>query len=204
MGDTGSGKSTLLASLLLLRSDYIVVRTKPDDVKWQGKRVRTVKDIDDPRQPYWILEPRHERQYQEIANAYEKTWREEGWCLCIDELFYVDDYLRLGRYTTRAMTQGRSKHLTMVVGMQRPVSVTRFALSQSTHLIVFQQDDRDALTISQAAGGRPLRDAIMSLDRHEFVWYHRAERKFWRGRFDPRTGQLEGLAQDATTLARKR
>lgn len=191
MGDTGTGKSTLLSRLVLRRSDYIVIRTKSDDVKWQGVKVRTAAEVGrDPREPYWILEPRYERQWEELRRVYEMVWKEGSMCVVNDEQFYIDDELRLKRYSTRMLTQGRSKHITMVMGMQRPVAVTRFALSQSSHLIVFQQDDRDAVTIGDAAGGRPFRQEIMSLQRHEFLWYYRPERRWWRGKFDPATDAL--------------
>lgn len=205
VGDTGTGKSTLISRLLLSRLDSITVVTKPDDVKRVGKTVRSVKDIDDPRETHWILQPPYERQYQEIRNVYELTWKEPGWCLCIDELYYVDDFLKMQRLTNRALTQGRSKKLTMVMGMQRPVLVTRFALSQSTHLIVFQQDDRDAKTIGEAAGGKALAQRVMQLGRHEFLWYYRPERQFWVGRYNIKSGELEGVKgarQNEATLAR--
>lgn len=192
MGDTGSGKSTLLARLLESQPDYIVLRTKPDDVKWDGKVVRKASDIDDPRVYHYILEPKYDAQWREARQMFEDTFKEKGWTVCVDELWYVIQQLRLEQPVNRAFTQGRSKKLTFVCGMQRPVHVTRFALSQSSHVIVFQQDGRDAVTIGDAAGGRPFAQLIMSLQRHEFLWYYRPLRQIWRGKLNMRSGALEG------------
>lgn len=159
---------------------------------WDGKKVRAWKDVSDPRIAHWILEPKYEHQWREAKAMFEDTWREKGWLVCIDELYYVITQLRLEQQVNRGLTQGRSKKQTYVCGMQRPVHVTRFALSQSSHIIVFQQDGRDATTIGDAAGGKPFAQAIMTLNRHEFLWYHRPTRQIWRGKLNKRTGELEG------------
>ena len=43
----------------------------------------------------------------------------------------------------RLLTQGRSKGISVVTGMQRPARISRFALSESTHTIAFFLEGRD-------------------------------------------------------------
>lgn len=190
IGDTGTGKSTLLSRLIVTRANYIVLQTKPDDVKWDGKLVHKNSQMDDPRIDRWILRPEYDEQSGEIHAAYERVWREGHWCLVTDELFYVQDMLRMKLQINRNMTQGRSKHITMVNGMQRPVEVTRFAISQSSHVITYRLDERDAKTVGMAAGGKEVENVINSLGSREFLWYHRPSRRYWTGRLDLNSGAL--------------
>lgn len=143
--------------------------------------VRTSDSLSSPKTCRFVLDPPYERQREEFAKALYRVWVEGGWTVYLDELYYLTQEVRLNRPITMLLTQGRSQDITVMVGMQRPVSITRFALSQATHVISFYQEARDAKILAEATSIRIL-PIVESLGRHEFVWYYRPENTMWRGR----------------------
>lgn len=135
----------------------------------------------DVRNKRFVLYPSYQQQRAEFAQALELVWRQSGWCVNIDELWYIDRNLKLGPFVERLLTQGRSKDITVVCGMQRPVQVTRFAISQATHVLCFFQEGRDLKTVTEATSPR-LEKPISQLKSHEFVWYYRPTRQIWAGK----------------------
>ena len=187
IGDTGSGKTFLEARLMELRDNVVVCRTKPDDIKFPGfKVVRTATAMDVTGR--YLLTPKYERQAIEIADALTKAWEQGHWTIAIDELYYATNMLKLDAYVNRLLTQGRSKRITVITGMQRPAWISRFALSQSTHTFLFVTEGRDTTTISQALSPR-LAAVVGELRKHEFVYFHRPSRTIRRGYAQ----NLEGL-----------
>lgn len=128
-----------------------------------------------------MLDPPYEKQRLEFGKALYRVWQEGGWTVYLDELFYLTQEVKLNRPITMLFTQGRSQDITVVAGMQRPVHVTRFALSQATHVLSFYQEQRDARIVAEATTVRIL-PVLSSLARHEFVWYYRLENALWRGK----------------------
>ena len=193
VGDTGTGKSTLAEKLLQTREYVLVFRSKKDEVKWTGyRRIRKAEDMSALSDSRLVLAPPLASQVREFWLALNRVYRDGGWTPYLDELFYLDDKLKLRDPIETLLTQGRSKHLTVVVGMQRPVQVTRFAISQCRHVLSFWQEGRDAKEL--AAATRPaVGDIVASLDEFEFVWFSRP-RGLWRGHLDIRSGQLVGQA----------
>lgn len=181
VGDTGTGKTFLLSKLLPIRQHVVVFRTKPDDIKFPGfKTVNSVKAMDDPSYgDRLLLTPKYEEQGQVGYAMMEKAWKDGGWCVAIDELWYVE---RLGLKSAleRLLTQGRSKHISVVCGMQRPAWVSRFALSQCTHLFSFRVERRDSKTLSDAFSSKivPLvdQDSPRAITGHDFAYFHRGKR----------------------------
>jgi hypothetical protein len=75
----------------------------------------------------------------------------------------------------RLLTQGRSKSITTIVGMQRPAWTTRFAISQSTHLFTFRLEGRDIKTVADATSPRIV-DVIVNLKGYDFAYFNRRDR----------------------------
>jgi ABC-type dipeptide/oligopeptide/nickel transport system ATPase component len=174
IGDTGSGKTYLEARLLQLRPYVLVLRTKPDDNQFPGfKRIRSVAQIDIAADRY-VLEPAYDKQYRECVLALERVWRQGSWCVALDELFYLEDTLRIKRPIARLLTQGRSKRITVVAGMQRPALRTRFAISQATHVFCFATEGRDIKTLQAAT--TPRMELVANLRRFEFAYFNRRTR----------------------------
>jgi hypothetical protein len=190
VGETGTGKSTLLARLLDVRQYTLVLKSKPDDVKYRMYRtIHQAAQMDDLRSQRFVLKPSYKEQTIEFWRALHQVWLQGGWTVDLDELFYLDR-LGLRESIERLLTQGRSKHITVVTGMQRPVSVTRFALGESRHILSFSLEGRDARELRDAT--HPLvYDAVRNLRDHEFVWYCKPH-TIWCGRLNLKTSQLEG------------
>lgn len=183
VGDTGSGKTYLESKLLALRDHTIVVKTKPDDIKFPGyKKVRKYKDLLDLRTTKFVLDSGFDPylQHNNISNMINLAWRQEGWTIAVDETYYWTSVLKLERQLNMLLTQGRSKHLTLVVGMQRPAWISRFALSQATHAFIFRCEGRDLTTLAQALSPKVV-GPVEGLRGHDFVYFNRATREVVTG-----------------------
>ena len=177
VGDTGSGKTYLESKLLHLREHVIVLRTKPDDIKFSGfHKIRTFDHLGDIKFSKFLLVPSYDLQQFQLARTMDRVWREGGWTLAVDELYYATDILRLQRPINKLFTQGRSKRITVVAGMQRPAWISRFALSQSTHAFIFRCEGRDLTSLSQALSPRIV-PYVDKLSGHQFCYFNRATRE---------------------------
>lgn len=104
-----------------------------------------------------------------------------GWTLIIDELFYTNRLSlplrnrkvhKLETDIEDLFTQGRSKNISVMAGLQRPVAVTRFAISQSKHVLAGVMESRDAKELSYATS-REMEGIVQRLHDFEFAWYSR-------------------------------
>lgn len=177
VGDTGSGK-TYLTSKILDKRDYVMVlRTKPDDIKFPGfHRVKKFAQMFDVKWHKYLLDPKYEEQQFHIVRALNQAWREGGWTVAIDETYYVSEILRIKMPINKLMTQGRSKHITIVAGMQRSAWVSRFTLSQATHAFIFRCEGRDLKTLGDALSPRII-EPVQSLTGHDFVYFNRVTKE---------------------------
>jgi len=185
IGDTGTGKTTLLTHLVPRRSAVVVFRTKLDqriEPKFgrSFKPITKASEMDDLRVDRFVLTPKFEAQGREGYAMLERGWKDGGWCIVIDELWYAE---RLGLRSAieRLLTQGRSQGVTVVMGMQRPVQVSRFALSQATHLFSFRVEGGDVPRMREAFTMQVIpyinADSSTVIPEHHFVYWHRARRQ---------------------------
>lgn len=184
IGDTGTGKTYLIArSLLRMRRFVIVFKTKPDPddaTKWAGfKRIRKASSIDHAKFDRFLLEPEYSYQAREGYELLERVWRQGSWTICIDELWYAER-IGLAPYIERLLTQGRSTGISVVIGQQRPVGTSRFAISQTTHLFSFRVEGRDSKTIAESTTPAIV-PVLDSLTGHDFAYYNRAQRFVGKG-----------------------
>ena len=182
VGDTGSGKTYLENRLLRLRDYVVFLRTKAEDPRddpmdgaW--RRVRRAEEINN-RYGYWLLEPAYEERAREGARLFARARLEKNWTIAIDELLGATR-MGLQPQIEWGLTEGRSQGVTMVCGMQRPAQVSRFALSQSTHVFVFSVEGRDADEILAHSVTPRLKRVLPLLDyeHHQFAYYHRRQRR---------------------------
>lgn len=182
VGSNGTGKTFLISKLLEMRDYCIVMRTKADDIQFDGFRtIRSIDAIKLPTQHKYLLAPKYEEQRLQLHRAFEMVWRQRGWCVTVDELFYLCEQLKLERDVTRMLTQGRSLKISMVCGMQRPSRVTRFALSESIHVFVFRAEGRDIKILTEATTPR-LAEPLTNLERYQFAYYNRLTNEIKVGR----------------------
>lgn len=176
VGDTGTGKTYLVSKLVELRNYVVILRTKPDDIKFDGfRKVRTAKALHDQTHSRLLLQPEYSRQGREAFDMLETVWQQGGWTIVIDELWYLTKILGLGFMADKLLTQGRSKDISVIVGMQRPAQISRFAISQCTHLFTFRVEGRDLQIIKESTTPRIV-SAVSSLTGHKFAYYNRASR----------------------------
>lgn len=183
VGDTGSGKTYLESKLLDLRDYTIVIKTKPDDIRFPGyDTVKDFRKLMRLRNKKFVLhsgfDPGIQRYH--IANTINLAWKQEGWTLAVDEAYYWTHVLRLEKQLNMLLTQGRSKRLTIVVGMQRPAWISRFALSQATHAFIFRCEGRDVTNLAQALSPK-IAGPVNNLRGHDFVYFNRATREVVTG-----------------------
>lgn len=191
---TESGKSTLISRMVGNRDHVVVLRSKNDSVKWPGmRRSKFAKILDDPRYDRVEIAPDYENQQLEFARALDKIWKAGGFTTVVDETHHLDDELGLRKLLNRLLQQGRDPgRISMVCGMQRPSTITRFCLGESTHIISFGMDSRD-VKILELATNKRMGEVVAQLPFHHFAWMSRRRpREVWTGRLDLRTGQLIG------------
>lgn len=173
VGQTGSGKTFLLSKLMELRRYAVVFRTKPDDIKFAGFETATLADsMNQWNADRLLLKPKLTYQAREIWRALKQAWEHGGWTIAIDELWYAEHRLGLRQEIENLLTQGRSKKLSILVGMQRPAQVSRFSLSECTHFFVFRVEGRDLKTVMESSSPR-MKEAVQSLTGHDFAYYNR-------------------------------
>ncbi len=175
IGDTGSGKTYLESRLLAARQYVLFIQTKSDetvDNELKGFVVRKqARSMDSLVESRIILRPKYDRQRAEVADALERVWKQGGWTVAVDELLYVEK-MKLTWSVDRLLTQGRSEKISTVVGMQRPVAVTRWAISQATHVFCFRVEGRDIATVAEATSPR-IAGPLTRLKQYEFVHFNR-------------------------------
>jgi hypothetical protein len=180
-GDTGTGKTYLISRLVRLREFVVFFRVKPDDIELPGfERVRTAAALESIHSTHVLLDPRHDQQMREGVAMLNKVWEMGGWTICIDEQWYAEKMLYLGRYVDRLLTQGRSKNISVVIGMQRPAQISRFTISQATHVFSFILEGRDIQIMKEATTPRIV-EPIETLTGHDFVYYNRRKRLITTG-----------------------
>lgn len=181
IGDTGSGKTFLMARLAQYRRYVVILRTKPDDTKFNGfTRLTRAKDLENVHAERIVMDLTQLRtmrsnQAEEAADVLDRIWRQTRWTLFVDEGFYVERKLGLGHELEMLLTQGRSLGISVVVGMQRPAWTTRFALSEPKHVFLFRMEPRDVKTV-QDSTTVGMANAMQQLEQYQFAHYHRITR----------------------------
>lgn len=180
IGDTGSGKSFLMSQLVQMKEYAVVFQTKTDDIVYDGFRVvKDTKSLDNIHSNKILLRPEYKKQAVEGYRMLKKMYEQGGWAGFIDEHWYAER-LGLKPYIERNVTQGRSLKISMVMGMQRPVQISRFILSQSEHVISFRVEPRDLRILAEATTDKIV-GPIQSLNKYEFIYFNRTERILAKG-----------------------
>lgn len=157
IGPTGQGKTTFLMHLLPLHPYVVVFATKPKDetmsrlIRSGYEPIREWRSMDPHKFPRRVLWPDafeldsvgHQRQV--FHEAFARIYREGGWTLAIDELWYVNNILKLEMDVKTYLLQARALGISLIAATQRPAWVPLEVYDQSTHLFFWRDNDETNL-----------------------------------------------------------
>lgn len=163
IGPTDSGKTTLALNVLADRRFVVVCATKPYDEtldhfasthryihleKWEEKDPVTF-----PRRLLWpdakdLYAARN--QQRAFREAFRQIYRDGGWTLYVDELWFIANHLKLEFEAKTFLLQSRSNNISMVNATQRPAWVPLEVYDQSRWLFFWR--DNDERNLSRLSG----------------------------------------------------
>lgn len=144
VGATGSGKTQAGMWHLSLRNytekPWIIYDFKYDDLINDIEGIKELAiDAPVPEEPgIYVVHP-HPDDDVLIQNQFENIWSHENVGVFVDEGYMVGPR---NRWFRNLLTQGRSKHIPMIMLSQRPVWMDRFVFSESEFFQVFRLQHR--------------------------------------------------------------
>lgn len=188
LGDTGGGKTQCAAYILsnqnFKRMPWIIVDYKGDKLLTSLERTRQIGLNDVPKRPgLYIIHPLPTED-----DAVEKwlwnIWDQENVGIYADEGALIPNAAtKESAWATIAIT-GRSKRIPTITLSQRPTGISRYTVSQSSHVVMFPiNDERDIDTArsvvpSDFPGWLPPEfNAQEGLPLYHSRWYRVADRK---------------------------
>lgn len=139
IGRTGSGKTHAALDHLSHRSynilPWIVYDFKYDPLINEIQGAHHM-DVNEPIPPYpglYVVHPEPDQQ-DEIEKQFRQIWAQENTGVYLDEGYMIGNNNREFR---TLLTQGRSKHIPIIINSQRPVWLDRFVFSESEFFNIF-------------------------------------------------------------------
>jgi hypothetical protein len=193
VGPTGSGKTVLLIELAKARAERVAKDGHPARVTYLVAKPRddSLNALHWPHvkrwppgygqwhvivwPPYGDPETAALRQRRVFRPLLKTIFGEGGQTVVIDEIAYFTDNppdgLGLKPVIHQYLTVGRSNHVSLLGGTQRPRNVPRAFWSEPKWLFIFRLDDADDLRrVHEIAGKREGLDRLVSdLDDYEFL-----------------------------------
>ncbi len=186
IGPTGGGKTTLALELLPRRDFVLAIATKQrDEVLYRledqdCQRVEDFHELPDEAARRIILSVPLARgseslgeQRKVVHEALVTVYRQGGWTVYLDEVRYITQFLRLGTDMELLWQQGRSSHISVVAGGQRPAFIPLSAYSQATHVFFWRTNDKRDLDRIGGLGGhdsRAIASEVSRLPRHTVLY----------------------------------
>ena len=185
IGPTGQGKTTLMYHLLPLHPYVVVMATKPRDKSMvslaaTGYHVmQRWQSLDPKYYPRRIVWPDASRldsvalQKKVFTHALDTIYREGGWTVAIDELWYFIHELKLDKAVRLYLLQARSLGISLCVGTQRPAFVPLEVYDQSEHLFFFRDNDETNLRRMSGIAYRSaglIRHLVSNLEDHQALY----------------------------------
>ena len=141
VGRTGSGKTVAalwhLSNANFDAMPWVVVDFKTDENINAIDGVEYIGTQDNPKRPgIYVIQPHPSDPT--FGDFLERIWQRENTGVYVDEGFMMGENSKVENRFITLLTQGRSKHIPMIVLSQRPVWMTRFVWSESDFFQVFQ------------------------------------------------------------------
>lgn len=136
------------------------------------------------REPvFWVYWPRHsrdplgdrDRHATLFGDAFLTEYLAGGRIIIADELFSLEQELKLRDHLDTLYTKGRSMEVGIWGATQRPAHVTRNAYSMASHLFLWKDNDADARKRYAEISGvdpREILAVISQLSRWECLYLH--------------------------------
>jgi hypothetical protein len=159
IGPTGSGKTTLALYLLELRDFVTVLATKlvPKRLIWpDATNLYSAK-----------------KQQHEFRMALHHMYRQGGWCIYVDELWFLIHHLKLELEIRTFLQQSRSINCSLVLLTQRPAFVPLEVYDQSSHLFFWlDNDERNLKRISGISwkSAKTVQQLVSGLEHHQVLY----------------------------------
>lgn len=177
IGSTGSGKTQFACWLLSTRRydlmPWIIFDFKGDelieDIEKAGGKEISLNDPPPKKPGIYIVRPLADTEFEAIEKFLWKVHAQQDVGIYIDEGYMVD---KRSKAFKALLTQGRSKHIPMIVLCQRPMWISRFVFSESNFFAVFRLTDADDATVVKrfiGDGGRSL--VNRGLPEYHCVWF---------------------------------
>ena len=172
IGRTGSGKTQAAAWHLsgkdFDRQPWVIVNTKGDPLLNQIGRIRGVRHItinDTPGdEGLYIVSPLP-GEGDAIDAFFYRIWEKQNTGVYIDEGYMIDRTDGLNAL----LTQGRSRHIPMIVLSQRPAWISKFVFSEADYIQLFHlQHEGDRKNVAQFV---PF-DTKYRLQPYHSYWYN--------------------------------
>lgn len=138
VGRTGSGK-TVAAVWHLSNADFdvrpwVIIDYKNDVLINGISRAKYIDYSVIPESPGIYILKVLPGEEEELSDWFRRAWEHEGIGIYIDEGYMID---RNDKWFNACLTQGRSKHIPMIILSQRPVWLSRFVFSEADFFQVF-------------------------------------------------------------------
>jgi hypothetical protein len=196
VGPTEQGKTNLAYHLLRQRSyvTYFAIKTKDKTLDayakaggyeritdWPPKKGVLIKrDVTAREMPRRLLWPdatqldSEPEQMRVFGKALRDIYVQGGWCLVLDDYWYLAHILGFEKQTKKFLANARSNDIPMVVCAQRPAGNRLVELfDQSTHLFFFRDNDEPNLKRIAGVGwlaSGPIRAFVANLDRWQALY----------------------------------
>lgn len=144
IGRNGSGKTQAATDHLSTRSfdrmPWIIFDTKGDELLNEIHGTQEIDLSTVPKKPGLYITHPHPDDVEEIDAFFNKLWEHENVGIMVDEGYMIG---MRPRAFNRILTQGRSKHLPVIILSQRPLWLTKFVWSECTFFRVFSLSTKD-------------------------------------------------------------
>jgi len=174
LGSTGSGKTQFSVWLLSTRDfhrrAWFILDFKGDELLDSiGAKLISIREF--PKEPgLYIIRPLPGEDYL-VSQFFYKCWVNENVGVFIDEGGMVP---KMDKWFRACLTQGRSKHVEMIICSQRPVWLDKYVFTEAWFYAVFNinfVDDNKAMR-AYLGGITPKR-----LTKYHSLWYDVSQHK---------------------------
>lgn len=170
IGSTGSGKTQFAVWLLSTRDfdnrPWIIFDFKGDSLIEQLPAIEIGVNSSIPKKPgLYVVRPIPELHDTFVTEMLWNIWQSGYIGVYIDEGYMIGNR---NAALNACLTQGRSKHIEMIILSQRPVWLSRFVFSESNYFAIFNltmEDDRKHIKGFAPAANNKL------LPRYCCQWY---------------------------------